>query len=259
MIRKIIFSTAFPLLVACGAKTEPAAPMPAEVPATKPAQPAPVLAEPAIVQPPVVAEPVVAEPVVAEVPVAPSYFAGFDPKAEIALLNGKWAVNTRPGQETPGTWIIKDGAVTMIDGETTVQGTLQADWPGEIKIMTPNNGQTVSETYSFTHDGDSFYIGLGKGGLKVGDIYYAYVMGGVVAFDGTSCKFHKEEGGTFDKPTTFREYGEQVCSVEGTTFKFQAPQFAKEEVTEDFTLEIMGTALISEDLKGFKIERIITE
>jgi len=119
MFRILVCTTVFPFLVACGSTTEPEPAGDKTTGAEKPA---------------------------AEKPTAHDRFPGFDAQAELALLNGKWSSEKGlMSQKAPSTWIVKDGALTIVEGETTTEAKLGMGFPGRIKVMTTKDG-AVSNT-----------------------------------------------------------------------------------------------------------------
>ncbi|MFT7578739.1 MAG: hypothetical protein ACI9MR_000397 [Myxococcota bacterium] len=175
--------------------------------------------------------------------------AGFDATAELAHLNGKWNVKTRFGQKAPSVWTVENGAVTAVDGEKTTKGELKMDFPGRIKLVVKEKGGESSSHYSYTRNGDTLYLGLGAGGIKIGDVYFGSDSKGFARFDGKACKFHETKMSFGNKPVSFKPAADITCKVEGSKFTYQTPKFGKDAGFEDRTLDIEGTALLSSQLK----------
>lgn len=183
-------------------------------------------------------------------PSAKSPFAGFDPAAELKALQGKWKVTERFGQKEPDTWTIEGDKVTKVGPKGEKKGTLAVTKPGELAVKEGD----MTSYLAYARNGSDIWIGLGTGGVKAGDTYYVGEDRGVVAFDGKTCKYHKQKMSFGGGPKTFEAPTDVKCSVatEGdkTILKYQAPDPFKKGELGEASIEVIGTALVNEQLGG---------
>ncbi len=170
-------------------------------------------------------------------------FPGFDPQADLKSLEGKWLVNARFNQKVPAVWTVTGNKLVSVTGDKTTESTLSIPYPGQLKMSMGDNSATF---LGYTHDGDKKWIGLGRGGFKVGENYYVAVMRGVVHFDGKTCKYLKEKMSFGDDPVRFEEGTPVKCSVDGAKFKYQVPKFMKDGEFQDRWVNIVGNALLDD-------------
>jgi len=219
MIRLMTVATTIPLLFACGSKTEPTAVEP-------PAPPA-------------------------------NLFPGFDAKADLARLNGKWRTGSS-GEISPTetVWTFKDGAFTEVRGDETSKGVFITEYPGHLDVRTDDNGVIYSRTINYTYNGDTIYLGGGQGGRMIGDVYYAHGFGGATIYDGKTCKYYRREISRVEDPPAFSAPINVACAVTGNIFKFQELGPGPNGTLSDYEVEIVGTALVSSQLKDSTLTRI---
>lgn len=173
----------------------------------------------------------------------------YDLDAELARLEGTWQVRTSAGGRTADTWVINGDQVTITrpDG-TTALGKLVMPMPGQLGVKTGD----MTSYYAFARDGDTLWIGLGDGGVKVGDRYYIGADRGVVAFDGTTCRYHGKKLG-FGGPAEFEAPVDVKCALQTagdqTVLHYQVPRFMKAGEFDDQQVRVVGTALMNEQLE----------
>lgn len=189
----------------------------------------------------------------AEAPAEPAghpVWGAYDIAAELARLDGTWQVRTQVGGRTADTWKVEGGLVTITkpDG-TTEAAKLVMPMPGQLGVKSGNS----TSYYAYARDGESLWIGLGDGGVKVGDRYLVAADRGMVAFDGAACAFHKKKMSFGGGATEFEVPVEVKCALqeagEQTVLHYQTPRFMKEGEFEDHQIAVRGTALMNEQLQ----------
>lgn len=221
---------------ACTKDEPPAEPPAAEQAAEQPAAEQPPAEQPAAAKP--------AEP--AGHPV----WGAYDTAAELARLDGTWQVRTQVGGRTAETWTVEGGLLTITkpDG-TTEAAKLVMPMPGQLGVKSGNS----TSYYAYARDGESMWIGLGDGGVKVGDRYLVAADRGLVTFDGTACAFHKKKMGFGGGATAFEAPVEVKCAVQtagdATVLHYQTPRFMKDGEFEDHQIMVRGEALMNEQLQ----------
>lgn len=175
---------------------------------------------------------------------------GYDMDAELARLEGTWQVRTNAGGRAADTWVVTGDKVTMTrpDG-TTALGKLVMPMPGQLGVKTGD----MTSFYAYARDGDRLWIGLGDGGVKVGDRYYVGADRGVVVFDGTACRYHGKKLG-FGGPVEFEAPVDVKCELQSggdqTVLHYQVPRFMKDGEFDDKQIKVVGTALMNDQLEG---------
>ncbi|MCA9538545.1 MAG: hypothetical protein KC620_06635 [Myxococcales bacterium] len=201
-----------------------------------------------------------AAPTKAAEPVKPAGHAiwgTYDLAAELGKLAGKWKVKSSFGQKEPDTWQVEGDKVTITTaGGETKLGKLMMPMPGSLAVKEGD----MTSYYGYARDGETLYIGLGTGGVKVGDSYFVGASRGVVAFDGTKCAYHAKKMGFGDGPVEFEAPVDVQCSVQAAADKgvlhYQVPRFMKEGEFDDKQIAIVGEALINDQLQSdHKVEK----
>lgn len=176
-------------------------------------------------------------------------WAGVDLAGELKRLDGKWTVKSSFGGTD--TWDVKDGKVTITSakGETKL-GTLTLTMPGRVGVKEPN----MTTYYSYARNGDTLYLGLGKAGVKAGDLYLVGTNRGLVRFDGKACTYHEKKMSFGDKPIEFKASKPVKCSVQAggdkTLFNYQVPKFMKDGEFDDKSMHVIGDALLDQQMQG---------
>lgn len=182
-------------------------------------------------------------------------WTGLDLAAEGKRLQGKWKVKTAFGGD-PDVWEIKDDKITVTTakGETKL-GTLKLDMPGRIGIKETN----MTSYYSHTRNGDDVYVGLGRAGFKLGDQFLVSTNRGLVRYDGKTCTYHEKKMSFGDKPLQFKDPVTVKCSLQEAAdkavFNYQVPKFMKEGEFDDKSINVVGDALLDDQMKGNKISK----
>ena len=184
-----------------------------------------------------------------------SFLGGFSVDAEVKALQGSWLVKDSAFGKDKATWIIKDTSITIKEGkDAEKKATLVIKYPGVLGVKTGD----MTSFYAYARDGAKVYIGLGDAGVKLGDKYMVGVSGatsGVIVFDGKTCNFHKR-----DMFKGLKEKGEPAkCSIADDggkkVLKYQLPKFMKKDEFEDHSIEIVGNALLNDQMKGSLAEK----
>lgn len=211
-------------MTGCGKKEETPTP-----PAAAPTDKAPTAAQPAAPK--------------------PTLWEGHDLNAELARLEGTWQVRTNAGGRDADTWAITGDQITITRPDGTTQlGKLLMPMPGQLGVKTGD----MTSFYAYARDGERLWIGLGDGGVKVGDRYFVGADRGVVAFDGTTCRYHGKKLG-FGGPIEFEAPVEVKCAIQTggdqTVLHYQVPRFMKDGEFDDEQIRVVGTALMNEQLE----------
>lgn len=186
----------------------------------------------------------------AEKPAAHPIWPGVDLAAELKRLEGRWLVKTAFGRGEPDTWEISGDKVTITkaDGKTEL-GKLSFEMPGRIGVKVGD----MTSFYAYARDGDTTWIGLGTGGAKAGDAIYVAASRGLVKFDGKACGYLDKKM-SFGEAVEFKDPVEVKCEVQAggdkAVFNYQVPRFMKEGEFDDKSVQIVGEALLNDQLMG---------
>ncbi len=186
----------------------------------------------------------------AEKPAGHPLWPGVDLAAELKGLEGRWLVKTAFGRGEPETWEVSGDKVTITkaDGKTEL-GKLSFEMPGRIGVKVGD----MTSFYAYARNGETTWIGLGTGGAKAGDSIYVAASRGLVKFDGKACSYHDKKMSFGDK-VEFKDPVEVKCDVQAggdkAVFNYQVPRFMKEGEFDDKSVQIVGEALINDQLMG---------
>jgi hypothetical protein len=169
-------------------------------------------------------------------------FPDFDLATTAKKLQGTWVF--KGNMDKPTVWSIAGDKVTTTTGGAAADevAALTIVAPCEAKATITKGSGSESMTFGFAIDGDTVYMGLGASGVKQGDVIAVcmdsdvYVLKAGKCQKGTEDMFH--EG-------TWKWEPAPDCKLEGTTFSANGT-----------TLELIGNALVSDQMKGNKAEKV---
>lgn len=177
---------------------------------------------------------------------------------ELRLIQGTWKVRPSLGGKAEETWVVDGDQVTITgpDGAESL-GKLAFPKPGEVAVKI---GSTTSK-YAYARDGEDVWIGLGTGGVRLGDHFYVGEDRGVVVMDGGRCHYHDEKRGFGGSELRFEEPVEVKCSYqEGKTkavVHYETPVFMKDDEREEHQAQVAGRAILNDQLRAdHRAERV---
>ncbi len=170
-------------------------------------------------------------------------FGNWDGAAELQKLQGIYSVKDYISGRSE--WTVEGKKVTIVRGDKTINAELELAVPGQIKVVKKLAGGGLEKSVlSYARNDKDIYIGLGTAGSKVDDLYIVE-EDGMVVYDGTTCTYYKESfGGRFEAPVTV------TGSVEANVFSYQLPDRFKKGEMKDYSVEIVGSALLNDQAKG---------
>lgn len=131
-----------------------------------------------------------------------------DHAAVLAKLQGAWIVKGFGSYGSVSAWNVDGAKVTVYDPRTHAEtpDVLLFESPCAVRLDSGDGGTLVV-------DGDTVYLGLGAGGMKLGDTLYACLSSGTVVATPTGCATYHDE---FDKwtklDTTCTQDGKQLVA-----------------------------------------------
>jgi hypothetical protein len=131
-----------------------------------------------------------------------------DHSAAIAKLQGAWIVKGFGRYGAVSAWNVDGAKVTVYDPKTHAEtpDVLLFESPCAVRLDSGYGGTLVL-------DGDTVYLGLGDGGMKVGDTLYACLSSRTVVATATGCATYHEEFDTWSKlDTTCTQDGKQLVA-----------------------------------------------
>jgi len=174
-------------------------------------------------------------------------FGAYDSEEEIKFLQGSWK------RKSGDVWKVEGKHVAITSNDKIFPGELDASVPGQLGVAQKYDDSISTEFHGYARNGDDVYIGMGKTGV-VRDGLYMVADSGVVVYDGKTCVSYKKD--LFTKK--FKKNKEVICSVseDGKTFYYQTPGFLANDPPKDKTIEIVGNALLDDQSKGNKLEKL---
>ena len=160
-----------------------------------------------------------------------------DHSAALAKLQGAWIVKGFGRYGAVSAWNVDGAKVTVYDPKTHAEtpDVLLFESPCAVRLDSGDGGTLVI-------DGDTVYLGLGAGGMKLGDTLYACLGSGTVVATPAGCTTYHAE---FDK-----------WSKLDTTCKQDKQQFsAKTKDDEDSARFANDHTLLSSQLAGSKLAK----
>lgn len=140
-------------------------------------------------------------------------------------------------------WEVKGTKVTSWDGQTEKTRELEIQAPCSARIVEKTADGSSGTTVTFVFEGDQLHTGMGDAGLKKGDKILACGSGKIFVWDGAACAAHEDMFGRWEHEPT-------ECKLEGGTFTAKRPGM---DMTS--TLVVAGDVLMSEQMKGNKVEK----
>ena len=129
-----------------------------------------------------------------------------DHGAAIGKLQGAWIVKGFGRYGAVSAWNVDGAKVTVYDPKTHTEtpDVLLFDSPCAVRLDSGDGGTLVI-------DGDTVYLGLGAGGMKLGDTLYACLSSGTVVATPSGCTTYHSEFDTWSKLDT-------TCKQDGQMF-----------------------------------------
>jgi hypothetical protein len=185
---------------------------------------------------------------------AKGLFTGFDPKAELAALQGTWQVKDDAFAKEPSVWKISADQLTITKGDKTKQGSLEIEYPGELAFVEKSGGGTSRSFYAYARDGAEVYIGLGTAGVKKGETYMVSDDGVIVMQPGSCNYLKKKMFGGWEEPVRVE------CSMQNNgvreVFNYHIPDRFQKGELKSRTVEAVGEALLNDQMKGHKAVKV---
>jgi hypothetical protein len=143
-------------------------------------------------------------------------------------------------------WEVKGNVITTFDGKKETTRELQIDSPCAGRVVEKSAGGSSSTGLTFVFEGDTLHTGMGDAGIKKGDKILACGSGKIFVWDGKACVAHENSFGRWEnKPTE--------CKLDGGKFTAKRPGMDMSS-----TFVVQGDVLMSEQMKGNKVEKAAT-
>ena len=131
-----------------------------------------------------------------------------DHSAELAKLQGAWIVKGFGSYGAVSAWNVDGAKVTVYNPKTHTEtpDVLLFESPCAVRLDSGDGGTLVI-------DGDTVYLGLGAGGMKLGDTLYACLGSGTVVATPAGCTTYHSEFGKWSKlDTTCKQQGQELVA-----------------------------------------------
>jgi hypothetical protein len=144
-------------------------------------------------------------------------------------------------------WEVKGNKITTWDGKQEQTRELEIDSACAGRVVERKDGGSSSTGLTFVFEGDTLHTGMGDAGIKKGDKILACGSGKVFVWDGKACVAHENNFGRWEnKPTE--------CKLDGGKFTAKRPGMG--DMSSTFVVQ--GDVLMSEQMKGNKVEKAAT-